>query len=430
MTRISAAILLCALLAGCAGVPRLGPGGSGSVDRSYDRQILLTVPEPVRAGAALSGEPNRRYLRRRGYGAPPAIDRTLDELAREHGLERLDGWSITSLGVYCEVFEVPENVELQNVIDLLMNDPRVDLVQRMNVFETLSSHYDDPYADLQTAVSQLGIEEAHQLATGKGVTVAVIDSAIDASHPDLRGHIYRRHDLTAADVSGGGEVHGTAVAGVIASTANNNEGIVGVAPDVRIAALRACWSVDPARSAARCSSFSLAQALELALSIAPAAINLSLGGPSDPLLARLLREALRRGIVVVAAGAAVGREELFPASYPGVIVAHALQPSQSPTSRYELSAPGTEILTTVPGAGYAFLSGNSLAAAYVSGVIALLAERDSSIDSEAIATLLTETTADSAAGSSISACGALERLTKIQICARRVNVAQEVVTGH
>lgn len=421
MTRTSAAMFLSALLAGCAGVPRLGPGGSGM---SYDRQILLTVPEPVRAGA-LSGEPTRRYLRRRSYGAPPAIDRTLDELAQEHGLERVDGWSIASLGVYCEVFDVPENVEVETIIDLLMNDPRVDLVQRMNVFETLSTHYDDPYADLQPAVSQLGIEEAHQLATGKGVTVAVIDSAIDASHPDLRGHIDIRRNLTAtAGLPRGGEVHGTAVAGVIASTANNNEGIVGVAPDVRIAALRACWSVDPTGSKARCSSFSLAQAFELALSIDPAVINLSLGGPSDPLLARLLREALRRGIVVVAAEGAAGREALFPASYPGVIVARASQPSRPSTSRYALSAPASEILTTVPEAGYAFLSGSSLAAAHVSGVIALLMERDSSMDADAIATLLSETTADSASGHSISACGALQMLTKIQICARQVNVAQ------
>jgi hypothetical protein len=413
-------IVLAALLGACA---ELSLRSEAAPDTVYGRQILLTLPQDVAAAAALNGDPNRRYLRRRAYGPPPVIDATLDELASRHGLKRVEGWPIASLGVYCEVFRVPESMEIDNVIGVLLADPRVDLVQPMNTFETLVSRYDDPYADLQPAMSQLGIEQAHRLATGKGVTVAVIDSAIDASHPDLDGHVEFSRDLIGAGpASIEGEIHGTAVAGVIASTANNKVGIVGVAPDVSIAALRACWSVDSLGSRARCSSFSLAQALEIALGIEPAVINLSLGGPHDPLLARLLAQAMRRGIVVVTADSGADGES-FPASMPGVIVARGSPVLANGSRGHAFVAPASEILTTIPNSGYAFLSGTSLAAAHVSGVIALILERDASIGAERIAQLLADTMSFSLDGSSISACGALQRLTDTQICAVGADVA-------
>lgn len=422
MMRAPLVIVLAALLAACAD---LSLRGEAMPDTAYERQILLTLPQDVTVATALNGDPNRRYLRRRAYGPPPAIDAMLDELASRHGLERVEGWPIASLGVYCEVFRVPESLEIDSVIGVLMADPRVDLVQPMNTFETLVSRYDDPYADLQPAMSQLGIEQAHRLATGKGVTVAVIDSAIDASHPDLDGHVaFSRNFIGAGAGSIEGEIHGTAVAGVIASTANNKVGIVGVAPDVSIAALRACWSVEASGSRARCSSFSLAQALEIALGIGPAVINLSLGGPHDPLLARLLTEAMRRGIVVVTAEPAADGIERFPASLSGVIVARGSPARAGEESRsHAFVAPSSEILTTIPNAGYAFFSGSSLAAAHVSGVIALILEHDASIGARRIAQLLTDTVGFSLDGTSISACGALQTLTDTQICAIGADVA-------
>src|SRR5690606_19374023 len=123
---------------------------------------------------------------------------------------------------------------------------RVDLAQPMNVFGTLGSRYDDPYADLQPAALELGIEEAHTLATGKGVRVAVIDSAVDAEHPELEGRVRISRDVVdPRRRAAAGEVHGTAVAGIIASAANNRQGILGIAPDVEVAGLRACWSAPP-----------------------------------------------------------------------------------------------------------------------------------------------------------------------------------------
>jgi hypothetical protein len=406
-------------VSGCASNTRV-QSTSDVPAEDYSRQILLTLPADTVSAVFLAGQPSRAYIRRRSYGPPPAIDQTLNALAAEHGIERLEGWPIRSLGVYCEVFYVPDDRAVERVIDALMSDARIDLVQRMNVFETLATRYDDPYADLQRSMPQLGLEQAHELATGKGVTVAVIDSAVDASHPDLRGHVRVEHDLVAdGRALRDGEVHGTAVAGIIASTAGNSEGIVGIAPDVDIAALRACWPTSPGSSAAQCSSFSLARALEVALELAPHVINLSLAGPADPLLSALLDETVRRGIIVVTAEPERGGGHVFPASHPGAIVAAPAPAPAGLAGPNRLPAPASEILTTVPRAGYAFMSGSSLAAASVSGVIALLLERTPTMSAADAVTLLMQTIDSSQDGGSINACGALARLTRISACSPR-----------
>ena len=134
------------------------------------------------------------------------------------------------------------------------------------------------------------------------MSIAIIDSAVDGDHPDLRGRVRLARNLVAEHpLARNGEIHGTAIAGIIASAVNNREGIIGVAPDVSIAALRACWAVAEDGLAAQCSTFSLARALEVALGLDPNVINLSLAGPDDPLLSRLLDRVIERGIVVVTA---------------------------------------------------------------------------------------------------------------------------------
>jgi len=411
------------IVAGCASAPTFQVQRAAPED-SAAQQILLTVrQENGSAAVGLTGAPGKRYLRRRGYQATPAIERALNQLAREHGLERIEGWPIHSLGVYCEVLEIASGDSVESVIERLSADPRVDLAQRMNIFETLASRYDDPYAEMQFAVRDLGVEQAHRLATGRGVTVAIIDSAVDRAHPDLKGRVHLTRDLVNSPTPPRrGELHGTAVAGVIASLVDNSEGIIGVAPEVNIAALRACWPLAAKGGGTYCSSFTLAQALEVAIQIKPQIINLSLAGPFDPLLARLLDEATRRGSVIVAAHPEVGSlRGAFPASHPRVIVARSPEGPASAISPYTLIAPANEILTTAPASQYAFLSGNSLAAAHVTGVIALLLERDPSIDADSAANLLSST-----AQTTISACRALETLLGTHVCDGELTPLQHV----
>jgi subtilisin family serine protease len=418
--KLALLLILAGSLAACAtklAVRTASTDGATESEVAAARQILVTVRQPATLAAGLTGAPNQRYLQRR-YGPSPSVDRVLTQLAHEHDLRRVEGWPIQSLDVYCEVLTVPDGRDVADVLAALQRDPRVDLAQRMNLFNTQAARYDDPYLELQSAATTMEVETAHELATGRGVSVAIIDSAIDGDHPDLRGRVRLARNLVADHpLARNGEVHGTAIAGIIASAVNNREGIIGVAPDVTIAALRACWAVTENGLAAQCSSFSLARALELALGLQPNVINLSLAGPDDPLLSRLLDRIIERGIVVVTAHPASAESALaFPSSHPHVLTAHSSLVAVNSSSPYTLAAPADEVLTTTPGAGYAFLTGNSFAAAHATGVIALLMERQPDLDAERIAAILTATTTYSAGSASINACRAVARIAGTTPC--------------
>ena len=125
----------------------------------------------------------------------------------------------------------------------------------------------------------------------------MIDSGIQANHPDLAGQLVVNRNFVAgqAEVA---EDHGTGVAGVIAAKSDNGIGIAGVAPGARLLGLRACWQQ---RSATVCDGLSLAKAFYFAVQARADVINLSLSGPDSRLLRTLLEAALSRGSVVVTA---------------------------------------------------------------------------------------------------------------------------------
>jgi subtilisin family serine protease len=215
----------------------------------------------------------------------------------------------------------------------------------------------------------------HQLATGLGVTVAVIDSRIEGTHPDLVGQIVTSKDFVS-NRSVAPEQHGTGVAGIIAATADNESGIVGVAPRSRLLGLRACWQLTaraPAAATTVCDSLSLAKALHFAIARNAQVINLSLSGPEDPLLTRLLDVGLARGAAIVAAFDKRLPEGGFPASHRGVIAVS--DESLAPSSTAVYTAPGKDVITTQPGGRWYLVNGSSYAAAHVSGLVALLRER-------------------------------------------------------
>src|SRR5690606_39267063 len=192
------------------------------------------------------------------------------------------------------------------------------------------------------------------------------------------------------------EPHGLAVAGVIAARANEALGTIGVAPGARLVALRACWHIDPVNAVG--NSLTLAQAIAAAIDPGAAVIQLSRTGPPDPLLHRLLAAAMERRIIVVgavpdgalptAAGAATAA---FPTSVPGVIPVRSAELARG-SSRGTVRAPGQEIATLRPGGGRAVASGSSLAAAHVSGAVALMLERRPGLDGSTARALLEEHT--------------------------------------
>ena len=194
---------------------------------------------------------------------------------------------------------------------------------------------------------------------------------------------------------------------VIAARANNARGIVGVAPEAKLELYVACWSQEDFETAV-CDSFTLAQALDTLLENPPDILNLSLAGPEDGLVRRLLPEAHRLGVIMVAADPrATTGNQVFPASMEQVIAVGSSGASDKERGD-SISAPGEQILVAVPDDNYDFRSGSSLAAAHVSGVVALLLAVTPETDRSAVQSVLrqSQTSADDGRVS-VNACAAL-----------------------
>ncbi len=372
------------------------------------RQILvmLKMPAPhLRPGSSYAGN----YDVAAGRDARRRMAR---DLARTFALELVAEWPMPSLGVDCYVMQVAPDANADEAAQAISRDARAEWAQPMRLFRSLG--HDDPLFALQPAASAWHLADLHRVATGRHVLVAEIDSGVEAGHPDLAGQVDAAENFVPGDTLQG-EMHGTAVAGIVAAIADNHVGIAGVAPGARLLALRACW---PDGDGAACSSFTLARALQFALDRDAQVINLSITGPPDRLLRQLLDVAVSRGITVVAA---VDPDEVqggFPASHPGVLAVMSEDGDNAPWLR----APGRDVPTTLPGARWGFVTGSSFAAAHVSGLVALMLELAPSLNArqvrEAVSAVAEPRTqsSDAAQVGSIDACALFTRLTGACTC--------------
>lgn len=343
--------------------------GAQAAPPSADAAIL----DPPRQLLVLLAIPAAHFLPEANYSSGygdaagrAARHRVAAALAAGHGLTLGIDWPMPSVGLHCYVMDVPAERDPADIAVQLAHDPRVSWAQAMHLFRPLG--HDDPLFDMQPAAREWHLEELHAVASGLGVRVAVIDSAVQADHPDLAGQVATNADFTGEKASAG-ERHGTAVAGIVAALADNRAGIAGVAPRARLHALRACVE---ARSgdATTCATLPLALALNAAIEQSDQIINLSLGGPQDRLIRRLVEAALARGIDVVAAVDTSAPDGGFPADVPGVFAVVGVERSGMPPGT--IVAPGRDVPTTVPVSRWAALSGASYAAAHVSGLLALI----------------------------------------------------------
>lgn len=360
MKRRGAALALAAWLlsvVGCAGMTDLQTALMGPPKQFQDRQIIVTLSEDIR--------PQWRDIH------AEILDRFDVQAAGE--------FPLTAIRADCLVYRVSEMVEVDEIVRRLSQDQRIQLAQTNQVFTSLAETNPQAYQQLSYAPKLIQADRAHRWATGKGVTVAVIDTGADTEHPDLKGHIANTENFVqGGSASFAEDSHGTGVVGVIAAGANDGIGIDGIAPDAKVELYKACWYAKPGAGKAQCSSWTLAKAIDKAINTGSRIINLSLNGPHDPLLEELLAAADQRNIVLVAAAADKAPEPGFPASLDFVIpvISAGVQGETIKTSWRDalptVSAPGVDILTTAPHGGYGFLSGSSLATAHVSGVAALL----------------------------------------------------------
>ncbi len=347
--------------------------------------VLFTIalPEagdlPDIGRADLSATSNGSLVSGFSSGATAAgIDQQLiPAVLSAHGLRKVSQFPLRSLNLEAVVVEVDGGRSVAEVIDALARDRRVESVQSVQPFKLMA--YNDPYYSLQSSGTTSRLDLVHSMSTGKNVSVGIIDTGVDRHHPELAGRIVYSSNLVGDDPAlFDDDEHGTAVAGVIGSAANNDVGIVGVAPDVSLMVFKACHQTTGLKRPS-CDSVSIIQALNDVLIQQPDVLNLSLAGPWDPVITRLIRAAYRQGITIVAAvDETVGQQKSFPASLDEVIGVGAAVDGQDTliTPLGTILAPGTNLLTTTPGAAYGFRSGSSMATAYVSGIVALMKEKN------------------------------------------------------
>lgn len=242
----------------------------------------------------------------------------------------------------------------------------------------------DQIRDEQWQLDKLGAEIAWRTSTGRGVTVAVIDSGVDGRHPDLAGRVLPGLDLVspggAADPDPVG--HGTTVAGLIAGRNDDRQGVVGLAPDARILPVRVLDEENRYDDA-----LIVAKGVRWAVDNGARVINLSLGGSGDsPALAAAIDYAFARDVVVVACtgnlATSPDAKVWYPAREPGVIAVSGLERSSNNlwsgaiTGRATvLTAPASGLVGARPPSGYWRVQGTSFAAPLVAATAALIRSR-------------------------------------------------------
>ena len=355
-------LLLVAALAASSFAPAATVEGASA---TADREILVMVRHPLdhyRATGAYGG----------GYGdelARSARQHLARRIAHQYGLTLVDDWAMPMIGVDCFVMVVPQGRSTKAAAEQVSHDADVDWAEAAQLYSTRGAAHNDPLYAAEPAAGQWHLADLHRIANGRGTVVAVVDSGIDARHPDLAGQVAVNRNFVSGQPLVA-EQHGTAVAGIIAAKADNRVGIAGVAPGARLLGLRACWQRG---SSATCDTLSLAKALYFAVENHPDVINLSLSGPDARLLHEILNIAYARGIAVVAAFDPKLPGGGFPASLPGVIAVSDTPVAGTRNDVY--AAPGRDIPTTQPGGRWFLVNGSSFAAAHVSGLLALMRER-------------------------------------------------------
>ena len=190
-------------------------------------------------------------------------------------------------------------------------------------------------------------------------------------------------------------MHGTGIAGAIAAHAR----LMGSAPESRIIAIRA-FSSSP--DGAESSSYIIIKSLNYAVLHGAQIVNMSFAGPKDPLIERAIAETAARGVLLVAAAGNAGPKSppLYPAANPNVIAVSGtdaqdrLFAASNRGNYIALAAPGTDVFLPAPDEKYQMTSGTSFSAAYVSGIAALVMERNPALKPNDIRAILTSTARD------------------------------------
>ncbi|MGI9414856.1 MAG: S8 family peptidase [Hyphomicrobiales bacterium] len=308
-------------------------------------------------------------------------------IARRFRLEVVSRTRLDLFGSRLVRFRIPDGRAVGRVVAALQGERRARAPQPNYYYYRQTGEVATlKAADLQYALAKVDVPSAHALARGRGVRIAVIDSGIDTTHPDLAGAVDRSFNASGRKRAKPSD-HGTAIAGIIRA-----RGLIqGIAPEAGLLSVNVFVSTGKGRPAAA-TTVSLLRGIDWALAKRARVLNMSLAGPHDPLLKRAITAAHgNRAIIVAAAGnGGTKAPPAYPAAYPEVIAVTAtdaadrLYGSANRGGYIAVAAPGVDILAPALGHGHALKSGTSFAAAHVSGIIALMIERNSRLTSKQV----------------------------------------------
>ena len=317
-----------------------------------------------------------------------------DELARRHRLARLRSQNFPLIGGTIGLFRITDRRTIEVASREFATEASVHSVQpnfRYVLQEQKAALTEGDPA--QYANAKLRLPQAHTLAHGANVTIAVIDSGIDVKHPELVNAIADNFDALGSKE--GPHVHGTGIAGAIVSHAR----LMGSAPEARILAIRAFGA---APNGAESTSYVILKGLDYAAAHGAQVVNMSFAGPKDALIERAIAATVAKGIVMVAAAGNAGPKSppLYPAANANVIAVTAtdaqdrLFAASNRGSHIAISAPGVDIFLPAPDEKYQMTSGTSFSAAYVSGLAALMLERNPALKPGEVHAILMKTARD------------------------------------
>ncbi|TDW21642.1 S8 family serine peptidase [Kribbella kalugense] len=291
----------------------------------------------------------------------------------------------TEDSVSSDVVKLKGDLPAQDLLKKVQTDPSVELAS-LNYKRRISATPNDTYyaVNQQTSLNTVRVPAAWDLSKSTGnQIVAVLDTGVDAGHPDLVGHLVTGYNAVSSTrpnpVDDNG--HGTMTLGIIAAGANNGIGVAGVGWNVKAMPVKVMGADGSGYDA------DIAEGINWAVGHGAKVINMSLGAPGyDAVLDKAVANAIAHGVVVVAAAGNDGTDVVqYPAAFYGVIAVGATSPGGVKTdfssygSWVDLAAPGFNILTTgarslTPAgkAPYWFCTGTSCSAPIVAGVAALV----------------------------------------------------------
>jgi subtilisin family serine protease len=280
-------------------------------------------------------------------------------------------------------FRIPDGRATPAVVTSVAGDANVSLAQPNFIYRPQQAAGASVQSSLQYSLAKVDLAAARSMAVGRGAVVAVIDTGIDTEHEDLRGSDVRIFETTGSEATKP-DSHGTAIAGIIAAHGM----LEGIAPAARLIGIRA---FTPNTAGAQYSTTVMVlKAMDLAIAQHARAINLSFAGPADLLMEKAIGAVKDRGAIIVAAAGNNGRSAppCYPAAYPGVIAVTAVDADDHLYAKANVgayvavAAPGVDVLVPTPGNNRVLESGTSFAAAHVTGIIALMLERNAQLTPE------------------------------------------------